>query len=312
MDREQTELKLIGFWGIIKETCKIIYTWKKMFTKITLLFILPLTIILLALPQLNDYIYKKIEKTHGGRKPIYGLLTLADTVFPFIVFLLSTSAVFYTIACIYTAKQFAFKAVLKAVPKIWIRLIVTFAIQFLIMLAYNCVALAVFISLLVMMNDYTVYCLIILLVLYVIGFVYINTTWSLANVVSVLENFEGCGAMKKSLALLKGKMLVASALFVLIYLPLVLVQIAFELILNSGRFGIASKVGYGAICLLLTLVLILLGLVIQTIVYFVCKSYHGEIIDKSYLVNHLEAFMPGNVPALAERNVLVQLEQLNI
>ncbi|PIA39322.1 hypothetical protein AQUCO_02600046v1 [Aquilegia coerulea] len=315
MDREQEELKSIGFWGIIKETCKIIYTWKKMFTKITLSFILPLSIILLAYPQLNDYISRKVDKTRGGKKTIYGfygLLTLADIVFTLIIFLLPTSAIVYTIASIYTAKQFSFKTVLNVVPNVWKMLMVTIAVQFLIMLAYNCVALAVFIPLLLMINGYMIYILIILLVLYMMGFVYINIIWSLANVVTVLENLKGFVAMKKSKALLKGKVLVASALFVLIYLPLVSVQIAFDLILNFGSLGIVSKVGYGAICLLLTLVLILLGLVIQTIVYFVCKSFHGETIDKSYLANHLEAFMPGNVPALAERNVLFQLEQLNI
>ncbi|KAF5196022.1 Polyadenylate-binding protein 1-b-binding protein [Thalictrum thalictroides] len=153
------------------------------------------------------------------------------------------------------------------------------------------------------------YLIIILAIVYIIGFVYINVIWSLANVISVLEDLKGFGAMKKSKALLKGKMFVASALFVLIYLPLSVVQFGFQVVLDLGRFGIGSKVGIGAICFFLTLVLILLGLVIQTIIYFVCKAYHHETIDKSNLANHLEVFMPAYVP-LAERNI--QLEQSNV
>lgn len=37
-------------------------------------------------------------------------------------------------------------------------------------------------------------------------------------------------------------------------------------------------------------VLSLFGLVIQTIIYFICKSYHHENIDKSALADHLEMY----------------------
>ncbi|PIA46472.1 hypothetical protein AQUCO_01500188v1 [Aquilegia coerulea] len=312
MDREPEEVKLIGFWGTLKETFKIIFTWKKIFTQITLSLILPLTIVFLGYPKLNDYVSRKADKNQDGRQwTIYALLTFLHVMILILLFLLSTAAVVYTIACIYTSKQFTFKRVLSVVPKVWKRLVVTFVVQFLLMLAYNIIALVIFVPLLLVMSGRPAVSIVIIIlaIFYIIGFVYINVIWSLANVVSVLEDLKGCGAVKKSKALLKGKMFVASALFVLIYLPLTLVQIGFEVVLDLGSFGIGSKVGIGALCFLLTLVLILLGLVIQTILYFVCKAYHHETIDKSYLANHLEVFMPGYVP-LVERNV--QLEQSNV
>ncbi|PIA50872.1 hypothetical protein AQUCO_01200270v1 [Aquilegia coerulea] len=300
MDREQEELKLIGFWGTLKETFKIIFTWKKIFTQITLSLILPLTIVYLAYPQLSDYVSRKVDQD-SKQWTTFGLLTLLDVVILIILFILSTAAIVYTIACIYISKQFTFKTVLSVVPKVWKRIMVTFVVQFLLMLAYTIVALVIFVPLLIVMNGNPAVSIliIILAIIYIIGLVYINVIWSLANVVSVLEDLKGCGAMKKSKVLLKGKMFTASALFVLIYLPLTLVQIGFDVVFDLGSFGIGSK----------HWCFILLSLVIQTILYFVCKAYHNETIDKSYLANRLEVFMPAYVP-LAERNV--QLEQSNV
>ncbi|PIA46473.1 hypothetical protein AQUCO_01500189v1 [Aquilegia coerulea] len=325
MDRDQEELQFIGFGGIIKEACRIIYIWRKMFTKITLSFILPLTIIFLAYPQLDEILSRKIVKHEDAKQwIIYVSFTIAYLMLVLFLLLLSTSVVVYTIACIYTTKQFTFRKVLSVVPKIWRRFMTTFAYQFLIMLAYNFMALLVlipvfvimlaydlitldvFIPVLKWMDEHKLYVLIICVFGYSIGFVYMNVIWNLANVVSVLEDFYGFGAIENSKALIKGKLVVVVALFVLIYLPMALSQIVFNIIVHIESFGIASKVCCGTICFVLTLVLILHGLVIQTIVYFVCKSYHGETIDKSRLANHLEVFLPEYEPPRGRSIELVQ------
>ncbi|KAF5196389.1 polyadenylate-binding protein 1-B-binding protein [Thalictrum thalictroides] len=176
------------------------------------------------------------------------------------------------------------------------------------MLAYDFVTLDCFIPVLKWMDKHKLYVLIICAFGYSIGFVYMNVIWNLANVVSVLEDFYGFGAIENSKALIKGKLVVVIALFVLIYLPMALSQIVFNIIVHKESFGIASKVFCGTICFLSTLVLILHGLVIQTIVYFVCKSYHGEMIDKSCLASHLEIFVPAYVP-LRGRTRSIELEQ---
>ncbi|KAF5200399.1 polyadenylate-binding protein 1-B-binding protein [Thalictrum thalictroides] len=222
MDREQEQLQFIGFGGIIKEACKIIYTWRKIFTKITFSFIFPLTIIYLAYPQLDEILCKKIEKHEETKQwVIYICFTIAYLLLVLFLLLLSTSAVVYTIACIYTAKQFTFRKVLSVIPNVWRRFMTTFAYQFLIMLAYNFMALLVlipvfvimlaydfvtldvFIPLLRWMDEHKLYVLIICAFGYSIVFVYMNVIWNLANVVSVLEDFYGFGAIENSKALIK-------------------------------------------------------------------------------------------------------------
>ncbi|KAI8531429.1 hypothetical protein RHMOL_Rhmol11G0136300 [Rhododendron molle] len=46
------------------------------------------------------------------------------------------------------------------------------------------------------------------MILYAVGFVYMNVVWELASVVSVLEDMKGFKAMTKSRNLIKGKMTV--------------------------------------------------------------------------------------------------------
>ncbi|KAF5175364.1 hypothetical protein FRX31_035049, partial [Thalictrum thalictroides] len=53
---------------------------------------------------------------------VCALLALAGMVFSLIFFLLPTSTIIYTIACIYTAKKFTFKTILRVVPKAWMKL----------------------------------------------------------------------------------------------------------------------------------------------------------------------------------------------
>ena len=81
-----------------------------------------------------------------------------------------------------------------------------------------------------------------------------------------------------------------------------------KLVVQGGRHGIGAgaRAGYGVVMWVLLVGVILLGLVVQTVVYFVCKSYHHESIDKSSLADHLEVYLGEYVP-LKGRDV--QLEQ---
>ena len=58
--------------------------------------------------------------------------------------------------------------------------------------------------------------------------------------------------------------------------------------MNGLSLGVVSRVGFGVLCLLLHIILFLFGPVVQTLLYFVCKSYHHENIDKSALSDHLK------------------------
>ncbi|KAE7998344.1 hypothetical protein FH972_002899 [Carpinus fangiana] len=320
MDREQEDMQFLGFFGILKESMKIIFTWKRIFSQITLALILPLSFIFLAHFQISQLLFIKIlnneselEYTRKG-SPTYS--KLSDTIsseraafwlfkafyftFLLILSLLSTSAVVYTIASIYTAKDITFKKVMSVVPRVWKRLMVTFLWSFAVVLLYNFVSATLFYFWARYYGFYKIgiAIFIALVILYVIGFVYISVVWHLASVISVLEDMYGIKAMIKSRKLIKGKMFSAVALFLMITTFFVGVEFLFEnlVVLNMGRRNMGISIPIGILCLFLVCTVFLFGLVVQTVIYFVCKSYHHENIDKSSLADHLEVYRGEYVP----------------
>ncbi|KAJ4967549.1 hypothetical protein NE237_019398 [Protea cynaroides] len=333
MDREPEELQFLGLFGIYKESINIIFSWRKIFNKITLVLILPLTFIFLAHIQISDLIFSKIiqnqealDFTRSGTASYNSLtdriskewiafwLFKAIYLFFLLIFsLLSTSAVVYTIASIYTAKDLTFKKVMTVVPKVWKRLMVTFLWSFIIVFLYNFIAAIFFVLVIISVGGTAAgtFILIALLLIYFSGVVYISVLWHLASVISVLEDFKGIKAMMKSKALIKGKMWIACAIFVKLIIALILIQYGFErLVVVGDRFGgIGIRVFYAFVCFLLLMQLFMFGLVVQTVFYFVCKSYHHENIDRSMLADHLEVYAGEYIP-LNGKNI--QLEQYDI
>ncbi|XP_068322461.1 uncharacterized protein [Pyrus communis] len=331
MDREQDELQFLGIFGIYKEAYKIVFSRRKIFSQITLALILPLSIVFLAHIALSNIIlskiihneifldgtstnnprYEKISDVISSEWATYWLFNAAYFTFVLIFSLLSTSAVVYTIACIYTAREITFKKVMSVVPKVWKPVMVTFLCTFMAFFCYNIVALLVLIIWVLSMgiSGASVIIGFLLLIVYFIGFVYLTLIWQLASVVSVLEEARGIKAMAKSKELLKGNMWVATIIYFTLNVLAALLQFGFQQLVVSGRsFSVAERVAYGVICLLLLLKLILFCLVIQTVLYFVCKSYHHENIDKSELSDHLEVYLLGGYMPLSSKDV--QFEQV--
>ncbi|KAL9377754.1 hypothetical protein Peur_029089 [Populus x canadensis] len=331
MDREQEELQFLGFFGIFKESFKIILTWRKIFSKITLALILPLSFIFLAHMQISQMIFFKIldnqdtldftqsgTPKHDKLSDIISAEWTAFLLFKFAYFtfllifsLLSTSAVVYTIACIYTAKPITFKKIMSVVPKVWKRLMVTFIWSFAVVVLYNIVSIVVLIILsFTLINHvpaagFRILFLVVLVILYSVGLLYITIVWHLASVISVLEDFYGIKAMMKSKELIKGKMGIAAAIFIVVGLCFVGIQFLFETFVVL-EWTMEIRIGMGLLCLLLLFKVILFGLVIQTVLYFVCKSYHHENIDKSSLSDHLEVYLGEYIPLKSKD---VQMEQ---
>ncbi|KAF3440601.1 hypothetical protein FNV43_RR18885 [Rhamnella rubrinervis] len=335
MDREQEELQNLGFFGILKESLKIILSWRKVFSQITVTLILPLSFIFLAHFQVSQILFFKIL-THEdtldhtqSNTPYYAKLSditssewIAFWLFKaayftvyLILSLLSTSAVVYTVACIYTGKQITYKKVMSVVPKVWKRLMVTFIWSFAIVLVYNIVAIALLVLWVVfvvpVISTVGIVILVLFLILYFVGIIYIGVVWHLACVVSVLEEgVYGIQAMKKSRALIKGKMGVGVAFFLMIGVCYVVIELLFENLVVLGVVGgLAIRIGIGILCFLLLFKVILFNLVIQTVIYFVCKSYHHQNIDKSSLAYHLEVYLGEYVPL--KENKDVQLGEVN-
>ncbi|EXB37653.1 hypothetical protein L484_021860 [Morus notabilis] len=334
MDREPEELQFLGAFGIYKEAYKIIFSLRKIFSQITLALILPMSLIFLIHKEISNALFRKIlinesnlDQTIVG-SPKYNklshlisteLITLwlfkvAYFTFLLIFSLLSTSAVVYTIACIYTGKEATFKKVMSVVPKVWKRLMVTFLWTFLAFSAYNIAAVIVLFAALLSVNstyDADLVIGIVLVIAYLLGFVYLSLIWHLACVVSVLEDIRGIEAMNKSKGLIRGKTGVAMIIFSKLAFSVFVLQFAFQrLVVDGWSLGVVDRVGYGIICLLVLLKLVLFALVIQTVLYFVCKSYHHEGIDKSALSDHLDVYQLGEYVPLKAKDV--QLEQFEV
>ncbi|KAL1344403.1 hypothetical protein AAHE18_08G044000 [Arachis hypogaea] len=275
MDKEQEEMQFLGLFGIYKESYKMIIAWRKIFTKITLSLILPLSFIFLIHIEISDVLFRKIM--HNSQEMIetpqgtpqynklsdmvssewvtFFLFKIVYFTFLLIFSLLSTSAVVYTVASIYTSREVTFKKVMSVVPKVWKRLM-------------------------------------------------------LASVVSVLEESYGFQAMKKSKDLIKGKMWLSVIIFLMLNISFFLVQFLFKnFVVHGWRVSSLDRTAYGLLCFLLLSHLFLFGLVIQTVLYFVCKSYHHQNIDKSALSDHLEVYLGEYEPLTAKD---VQLEQYQV
>ncbi|XP_027148285.1 uncharacterized protein LOC113748894 [Coffea eugenioides] len=332
MDKEQEEIQFLGFFGIIKESINIVPAWRKIFSQISLALIFPLSFIYLAHIQISQSLftnivrdesildriprgtptYDKISDILSSEWTVFFLFKIGYFIFFLVLALLSTSAVVYTIACIYTAKDIAFKKVMSVVPKVWKRLIVTFLWNFVIIFGYNIVAILVFFVFMTLIPPgvFSGAVLFILFMVYLVGFVYISVIWHLASVVSVLEESYGLNAMIKSQDLIKGKAGISMVIFVIYNFCFFGIQLAFEwfVVLGNGG-GLVLRIGYGMLCLALLSMLILFGLIVQTIIYFICKSYHHENIDKSSLADHLEVYLGEYVPLKSKD---VQLEHFDV
>ncbi|KAE9608929.1 hypothetical protein Lal_00020338 [Lupinus albus] len=336
MDREQEEMQTLGLFGVYKESCRIILSWRKIFSQITLTLILPLSFIFLGHIEVSNVLFRKIlnsteqmmdtpQNTPKYQKLSQMLSSEWATfwLFKFFYFttllifsLLSTSAVVYTIASIYTARyDVTFNKVMSVVPKVWKRLMVTFLCTFFVFFAYNIMAVLVMVIYILTIGvhiESTTGMAIsgFIVITYLIGLVYLSVTWQLASVVSVLEDSYGVQAMMKSKNLIKGKMGLSILIFLKLGVSFISIQFLFrKFVVQGWSLGSLDRTAYGVFCLLLLSLFFLYGLVLQTVFYFVCKSYHHENIDKSDLSDHLEVYL-GEYEPLKTKDV--QLEQYQV
>ncbi|KAI3897836.1 hypothetical protein MKW92_008506 [Papaver armeniacum] len=126
-----------------------------------------------------------------------------------------------------------------------------------------------------------------LLIPFVIGLIYIELVWTVAMLLSVLENDSVTKALGRSMKLIRGKICVTFAVFLTLHIAFAGVLYAFTvLVVHRFISSLVGRIFMGIACYLLVLVLVHFTLVIQPIVYFVCKSYHNE--DLSNVAEHLD------------------------
>ncbi|KAL8125249.1 hypothetical protein AgCh_012796 [Apium graveolens] len=301
MEGTQEEMKSLGVFGIYKEGHKVMAPYRKIFIQIALAFMLPVAFIYLAEMEVSEILFPRQRYNfYGGRYSntlkdwtVYTLFKLAYYTSLLIFSLLSTSSVVYSIACIYANRTISFTKVIAVVPKVWKRLMLTFIVTYAFTFIYLVVVIVTMYLCLANYSGGTTTAVLVygLLILYIIGIVYLTIVWQLASIITVLEDFSGIKAMKKSRNLIKGKFWVTLAIFVELNIPVGAIQFVFYVFVIYGNFwAIWKRVLVGISCLVLLVPIFLYQLVLQTIIYFVCKSYHNETIDKPAMSNHLGAY----------------------
>ncbi|CAJ1973275.1 unnamed protein product [Sphenostylis stenocarpa] len=227
MDIEQEEMQFLGLFDIYKESYKIIFLWRKIFSQITLTLILPLTFVLLFNIEESHDLVKKITLdmrdltgTPGGtvtpeQQNLLYLLSCNWTfflskllffIFVFIFSPLSTSSVVYTGSSIYTGKEVTFKVLISITRKVWTRLMLTSLCNFIAFFVYDVIAWLVVRPLIFRGRNDCDEIAGVMTILYMAGLVYLPVVWQFAGAVTVLEDSCGYKAMTRSRELTKGKM----------------------------------------------------------------------------------------------------------
>ncbi|KAI3897414.1 hypothetical protein MKX03_025432 [Papaver bracteatum] len=269
MNREPAN-KSMGFFGMYQEASKITFSRKKIFSQISLAILLPIATHLLSSIQSSYFI---------GYRNIYAIFNL-------FMILMSISTVVYTVACIYTSRDITYMGVIRVFPKVWGRLIVTFLWSLLIWAL--CAGVAIGLFLWFFLSFWYLVFGICVLIPFVIGSIYMEIVWTVAMVISVLEDDYGRKALGKSMKLIKGEVWGTNTdVLLVLHVASSGVILAFSLLVVYGDMLSLERKMYVAIaCSLLLMVLIHFTLLIQTIFYFVCKSYHNE--DLSNVAKHLD------------------------
>ncbi|KAG6408160.1 hypothetical protein SASPL_131163 [Salvia splendens] len=262
---------LNNIYFILIESVTIIFSWKKLFTQITFATILPLSLLSLLHAHISKLLFSNIQNPSfnniNPNKWRVFLFNAAYIVLFLALSLVSTTAVVEAVARVYTSSEPRFTEVMRVALKVWKRVTATLLWSLLLLVSYNAAAFA-------LISPWIPYSLIFFSA-YAVGFVYISVVWHLASVVSVLEDLGGADAMIKGMGLVKGRMVISGVVFFLLNLCFVCVEVVFE---RYVVVGIGRRIGCGIVCLLVFCGITLLGLVTQTVVYFECKLYHGEII----------------------------------
>ncbi|KAG2576132.1 uncharacterized protein LOC120677748 [Panicum virgatum] len=335
MECEPEELQFLGAAGVYSASAQVLRgPHRPLFARIAAAFVLPLSALFLLHIAISHALFRHIDSddtaldasSPGSDAQRRLLSRLASDWLALLLFkaayllallllsLLATAASVFSVASLYSAKHDAlsFPRVLSVVPRVWRRLAATFLAAFALLFAYNAAAVLVLVGLLVAAdNGSGLAGLLAFLVLlaYLAGLVYLSVVWHLASVVSVLEDYKGFAAMRKSKDLIRGKLPTAAAIFFTLNIVFAVVELAFRAWVIKGESSAPTRLLLGVLALAALSCVVMLALVAQTLVYLVCKSYHHESIDKAGISDHLEVYLGEYVPLKASD---VQMEQFQV
>ncbi|XP_042513211.1 uncharacterized protein LOC122088120 [Macadamia integrifolia] len=320
MDLEPEQLQDLTFTEILRESVSIPKSSTNTFSLITLTLIFPLSFAILAHSLFTHPLLKQIESQSPSNPKIPQewtrllIFQFFYLIFLFAFSLLSTAAVVFTVASIYTSKAVSFAFTISAIPRVFKRLFITFLWVSLLMVVYNIAFIFSLVALIIAVDTNNLllflFSVIVIFTLFLVVHVYITALWHLASVVSVLEPIYGVAAMRKSKDLLKGKTQMA-AVFVFGYLSIcgVIAGVFGSLVVHGGEdYGVFVRIVVGGFLVCVLVIVNLIGLLVQSVFYYVCKSYHHQGIDKSALYDHLGGYLGEYVPLKSS----IQMESMEI
>ncbi|KAK9937181.1 hypothetical protein M0R45_013990 [Rubus argutus] len=318
MDLAPEDLQFLSIPDILRESTSIPKQSPKTFYLVTLTLIFPLSFAILAHSLFTHPLLNQLQGPATDPDQLHHKWTLLllfqffYLIFLFAFSLLSTAAVVFIVASLYTSKPVSFSNTLSAIPKVFKRLFITFLWVSLLMVGYNLLFVGFLVLLIVAIDTQNPILLLfsglVVFVLFLVVHVYITALWHLASVVSVLEPVYGFAAMKKSYELMKGKTGMA---FVLVFGYLTtcgLIGVVFgTVVVHGGYYGVFVRIVVGGFLVGLLVIVNLVGLLLQSVFYYVCKSYHHQGIDKSALHDHLGGYLGEYVPLKSS----IQMENLD-
>ncbi|KAL8511938.1 hypothetical protein ACS0TY_018413 [Phlomoides rotata] len=212
MDLAAEELLFLSITDIIKESIAIPKQSPKTFYLVTLTLIFPLSFAILAHSLFTHPILSQLQSDPVAASSDWSKLLIFQffyLIFLFSFSLLSTAAVVFTVASLYTSKPVSFSSTISAIPSVFRRLFITFLWVSLTMVTYNIIFLGFLVLLIIAVDTQNVllflFSLVFVFLMFLVVHVYISALWHLASVVSVVEPVYGLAAMKKSYELLNGK-----------------------------------------------------------------------------------------------------------
>ncbi|XP_030514223.1 uncharacterized protein LOC115728041 [Rhodamnia argentea] len=308
MDLAPEELQFLTISDVLRESVAIPRRSPKTFYLVTLTFIFPLSFAILAHSLFTHPLVNRLQYPSSDRAETrheWALLLAFQfcyLLFLFAFSLLSTAAVVFAVASLYTSKPVSFASTLAAIPRVFKRLFVTFLWVTLLMVGYYVVFVAFVVLLLFAIDTQNapllLFSLVVIFVLFLVVHVYITALWHMASVVSVLEPLLGFAAMRKSYELLKGRTRMA-AILVFGYLLIcgVINGIFGGVVVHGGdSHGVFGRIVVGGFLVGVLVIVNLVGLLVQSVFYYVCKSYHHQGIDKTALHDHLGGYLGEYVP----------------
>ncbi|KAG2320592.1 hypothetical protein Bca52824_013805 [Brassica carinata] len=309
MDLQPEELQFLTIPQLIQESISIKKRSPRTFYLITLSLIFPLSFAILAHSLFTQPILSKLASSDPPNSDrsrhdwtVLLIFEFSYIIFLFVFSLLSTAAVVFTVASLYTGKTVSFSSTISAIPKVFKRLLITFLWVALLMFAYNAVFFVFLVILFIALDmnsvGLAVMAVVIISVLYFGVHVYFTALWHLGSVISVLE------------PLLKGKTKMAMGLVFVYLLLCALIGGTFGSVVvhGGGKFGTLTRTFVGGLLVGVLVIVNLVGLLVQSVFYYVCKSYHHQTIDKTALYDHLGGYLGDYVPLKSN----IQLENLDI